>query len=342
MMVWRKPFTRGRIAVGVLAGAVLWIVTKQPPTALICAFLVSALFYGLENDKRKSGRAGTPVINAQKEELLTGLTSEDAVIRENTLSRMQSDGPTLVDNLHESLRIAQEQAGLQQRGHRIRHVGGLGIIATLLAILYASGAPTWIMVVMSAAVGSLFVFELFAIRRLPLEQQALIYALSCLEDPRSCPYLIDGAVSGRKVVRQHAVDALKRILPVMTEEAAQLVPDAKKSALYRQLLGSDASFVSAILASLPSLDDGGLALRSVERLASGEGGVGNDPQIRESAAALIPLLAARSERLHSGATLLREGSAPDDGSHVRPVYCRDASEPVELVRAANSSDTPDS
>jgi HEAT repeat protein len=139
-------------------------------------------------------------------------------------------------------------------------------------------------------------------------------------------------------VRNAAKDALKKLLPQVKASDKQYVAPAEMDTLIRELSGSDAQLIIAILKAFEQIGDE-RALPEVEWLAMENADLDSDvpPEVRRAAQECLPFLQLRAEQAEQARTLLRastptDAAAPD--TLLRPAQARaDDTLPEQLLRA---------
>ena len=169
---------------------------------------------------------------------------------------------------------------------------------------------------------------IYSVWRLKKTREHATAALTFMGDLRAISAIAEGLQSPRKDVRSLCRDAIRTLLPKLTEANSELLtPEARKS-LNDSLLLDDRRLVVPIIAVYRRVGDGS-AIPNVESLATARAGLGKtSEEIQTLALSLLPILRERAEHERVSGLLLRAANAPDD-------------QPEMLLRAASNSPQSD-
>lgn len=167
---------------------------------------------------------------------------------------------------------------------------------------------------------------------------AAITALGRLRVPESVSILSRSAWDGSPRVSEAAKVALRKVIPTLTPNhygalSADTTPNLARllhewDVLYEQ----DEDFAREVLAALEKVGDG-RAVKSVERIAE----EGPTEQLKQAAAAVLPILQERQQKEKDARLLLRAAQAPEDPSHIllRPAGGPPEADTQQLLRPAS-------
>ena len=168
--------------------------------------------------------------------------------------------------------------------------------------------------------------------------QSAAEALIRLKDKRSLPSVIEAAYKGRRKAQNSARRVLCRLLPLLSEGDAELLPSSSLQLLLdsispmRQALAPQSpDLMVAIVQSLRHVGPGS-AFDAVQKLEQRS----DAPPVRDACREVLPVLQARREQERASGSLLRASAQPatPENELLRPASAASETDPNELLRPA--------
>lgn len=272
---------------------------------------------------------------ADFDEIVWRAESRNTEVRLEARRLMQRMGPKAIDPL---LRLIDNEG--KKRERRMKMVGVIAVAFTLLALLEMTFLDFWLESgQMHHGIMLLILLVILSFGKPSKMHKRAARALARIDDLRVVGPLLEALEMGDTYSHAAAADALKRLLPRLRADHAELLNENQFNCLLRALRNNDAHLVIAILQALEQIGDR-RALPEVERLADAEAFTHTQQRIKDAANECLPALIDKTVRERAGQRLLRPSTAPGEAEEtlLRPAQGMASIDPQLLLRPMNASD----
>jgi hypothetical protein len=267
------------------------------------------------------------------------LASSRAKTRKAAEATVKEFGP---DEFEELLQLAREQSTTHWKNKSLarRVVAAGGILAVLVIVmLLVNGIlfGKWgDLSGLGGAFGPMVSMLVVGAAALSGAHRGLAHAMEHFDDVRAVGPLVDVLASSEKPLVEAATQALKRLLPRVTEADSELLTGPQQKALAVKLLTSgDREFIEAALIALGHVG-GEQTLPALQELALGGTQIRHPKEVRAASRETLARIQARLIREKEVTTLLRPSAhAPSAEALLRPAGSTAAEDPDRLLRAAS-------